>query len=107
MSDRPESTRPPEDAAWWHLFVCGEVMHAAGQLRALGHRLETLSKCLPLPPDDVVERVLEAASSEAFAGYPVLSLYADLQVLASSKLFDLAMALEEAAVTNAPEPGVG
>lgn len=74
MSDRPHSTpQPPADC--WHRLVVAETLAAAYQLRAIGHRLENLAQCLPLPPEDVRTAIFESTNEEAFAAFPSLSLH--------------------------------
>lgn len=101
MADRLKSTRAPEDATWWHRFVCGEVLHVAARLKATSLQLSTLADALPLPDRKTADRVLSAASAELFAAHPALSLHVDLEALAYD-LTEIAGRLESSAHTNLP-----
>lgn len=92
MPDRPQSISLA--------FVAGETLAAAHFLRAVSAHLMALGRTLELPSEDLQDVLFESDAEQAFAAYPALDLFADLDVFAKGELRQIADALEAAAVKH-------
>lgn len=89
MADRDKSI--PADLAY------AEARAAAHQLRSIAARLLALAHMLPLPTEEVLDRLLDEDAEKTFRDLPLLSLLVDLETLVRDELLPAAAALDEAA----------